>query len=96
MYECDVCVSSVYEKCYMFELLRTSLCLVKGRVNRKKCWGEGAGIYVYDMSGRAINSVKARPASDAAIVNLSGVPAGTYMFLVVGRSKSASTKVIVE
>ena len=36
LYECDVCVSSVYEKCYMFELLRTSLCLVKGRVNRKK------------------------------------------------------------
>ena len=58
--------------------------------------GEGAGIYVYDMSGRAINSIKAQPASDAAIVNLSGVPAGTYMFLVVGRSKSASTKVIVE
>ena len=35
-----MCVSSVYEKCYMFELLRTSLCLVKSRVNRKKGWSD--------------------------------------------------------
>ena len=40
LYECDVCVSSVYEKCCMFELLRNSLCLVKGRVNRKKGWSD--------------------------------------------------------
>lgn len=46
LYECDVCVSSVYEKCSMFELLRTSLCLVKGRVNRKKCWGDMPAVSV--------------------------------------------------
>ena len=46
LYECDVCVSSVYEKCGMIELLTNSLCLVKGRVNRKKGWGDMPGVSV--------------------------------------------------
>ena len=38
LYECDVCVSSVYEKWCMSELLICSLCLVKSRMSRKKDW----------------------------------------------------------
>ena len=57
---------------------------------------EGAGVYVYDMAGRAVSSLNVRPEGDAVTVKLAGVPAGTYMFLIVGRSKSASTKVLVD
>lgn len=56
----------------------------------------GAGVYVYDMAGRAVSNVKVQPSEGDAVVKLAGVPSGTYMFLIIGRDKSASTKVVVE
>lgn len=57
---------------------------------------EGAGVYVYDMAGNQLENVNVVPTEGSVNVKLGNVPTGVYMFLVVGQSRSASAKVVVD
>lgn len=57
---------------------------------------EGASVNVYDMSGKKVYGSTLQPTDGTCTVQMNGVPSGTYLLLVIGQSKSASTKIIIE
>lgn len=57
---------------------------------------EGATVGIYDMAGKKIYSSTSLPTNEEHTVQLNGVQSGTYLLLVIGKSKSASTKITIE
>lgn len=57
---------------------------------------EGATVNVYDMAGKKIYSSTSLPTAEEHSVQLEGVQSGTYLLLVIGKSRSASTKITIE
>lgn len=57
---------------------------------------EGANVNVYDMAGNAIYRATVAPTDSEFPVQLNNVQTGTYLVLVIGKSKSASAKITIE
>lgn len=57
---------------------------------------EGAEVNVYDMNAKKVYGTTAVAGSTEKQIQLEGVPAGTYLLVVMGRNRSASTKLIVK
>ena len=57
---------------------------------------DGAEVNVYDMNAKKVYGTKAGAGSTEKQIQLEGVPAGTYLLVVMGRNRSASIKLIVK
>lgn len=57
---------------------------------------DGAEVNVYDMNARKVFGTSVAAGTTEAQVRMEGVPAGNYLLVVMGRSRSASTKLIVK
>lgn len=57
---------------------------------------KGVEVAVYDMNAKKVYSTTVNGSEAECRINMAGVPAGTYMVVVFGKGRSASTRIIVK